>query len=97
MPRTKYVYSVYDLEKKTHIAFFSSLDRAHEFTLAHNLKVKKWDDSLNKIGYYYNNKHKAAILFNPTNDYKQDYYLKNYTHIFIKIPLDSNGQIQFLI
>jgi len=94
MPRIKYIYSVYDLSKKTHIAFFSSLDRAYEFTLAHSLKVKKWDTSLNKIGFYYNDKHKAAVLFNPSNEYNKD-YLQHYTHIFIKIPLDSNGQIHF--
>lgn len=96
MPRTKYIYSVYDIQKKTHIAFFSSLDRALEFTLAHELKVKAWNYQMAQYCSY-TDKHRTALPFNTLNEYKHGYidYEKHYTHLFIKIPLDENGQMKF--
>jgi len=92
MPRIKYIYSVYDLNKQTHISFHSSLDRALEFALAHQLKIKAWDFKL-KAYYSYTDKHSAAVYYKPDNEYK-NYSLNGYTHIFIKIPLDENGQLK---
>ena len=95
MPRTKYVYSVYDIKRKTHIAFFSSLDKAKEFVLAHSLKVyTPWDNHYKgtapSIRNKYSRKQDAAFSFEPTNKY---YEILNYTHIYIKIPLDENGNL----
>ena len=92
MPRIKYIYSVYDLNKKAHISFHSSLDRALEFALAHQLKVKAWDYGF-KAYCSYTKKHSAAEYYRPDNEYK-DYWSNRYTHIFIRIPLDENGQLK---
>lgn len=93
MARTKYVYSVFDLQKKLHIGFFSSLDRGLEFALAHELKIKAWDY---KISAYcrYTDKHRAALRYKPNNEYDPFGSYENYTHVFIKIPLDENGQLK---
>ena len=92
MPRTKYVYSVYDLDKKAHVAFFSSLDKASEFCKAHAIKVANnhWASS---SGLQYTGKHNAAWSFRVNNIYcESDRF---YTHLYIKIPLDENGQLKF--
>lgn len=91
MPRTKYIYSVYDLSKKTHIAFFSSLDKASEFVLAQGIKVcsYRWN---NIPGYRYTGKQSAAVNFSFINSYKER---SDYTHLYVKIPLDENGQLKF--
>jgi hypothetical protein len=91
MPRTKYIYSVYDLEKKAHIAFFSSLDKAREFVLAHSIKVnngrwRQWCDGSSR------GKHGVAVEFSYINRYPID---SDYTHLYVKIPLDENGQLKF--
>jgi len=95
MPRTKYVYSVYDIKKKSHIAFFSSLDKAKEFVLAHDLKVYTcWDNHYKRtapsIVNKYSRKQNAAYQFEPTNKY---YEPSQHTHLYIRIPLDENGNL----
>jgi len=95
MPKTKYVYSVFDLSRKTHIAFFSSLDKAKEFVLAHELKVyTQWDNHYPRtprsVVAKYSNKQSAAAEFDVTNNY---YNKSGYTHRYIKIPLDENGNL----
>lgn len=91
MPRTKYVYSVYDYYKQTHVAFFSSLDRALEFSLAHKINVDTqwnyWDKS---EGPKATNKKRSYKYFNATNSY---FIAFGYTHLFIQIPLDQNGRL----
>ena len=91
MPRTKYVYSVYDLEKKAHIAFFSSLDKASEFVSAHGIKVA--NNYWASIRFMYTGKHTAAWTFKVNNDYLV--HNNYYTHLYIKIALDENGQLKF--
>ena len=90
--RTKYVYSLYDLEKKAHIAFFSSLDKAREFVLAHGIKVNdhRWHKFTDGSSY---GKHSAAFDFRLNNNYGEPN--NQYTHFYIRIPLDENGQIKF--
>ncbi len=91
MPRTKYIYSLYDLEKKTHIAFFSSLDKSREFALAHGIKVNngRWHKRYDGLS---NGKHGVAVEFSYINRYSTD---TDYTHLYVKIALDQNGQIKF--
>lgn len=93
--RTKYIYSVFDIKRKTHIAHFSSLDRAKEFVLSHELKVyTAWDNHYRgtapSIRNKYSRKQNAAFEFNPTNKY---YEREGYTHLYIKIPLDESGNL----
>jgi len=91
MPRIKYIYSVYDYQKKSHIAFFSSLDRALEFCLAHNIEVDtEWQYWNKKEGPKYTGKKDGYDYFNPTNFYSIRF---GFTHLFVKIPLDQNGRL----
>lgn len=91
MPRTKYIYSVYDVEKKSHIAFFSSLDKASEFVLAHGIRAydNRWYKFTNGSSL---GKHRVAVDFSYINRYSN---YNDYTHLYVKIPLDENGQLKF--
>lgn len=89
MGRDKFVYSIYDLNNRTHIAFFSSLNRALEFSLAHKLNIKSWDY---ESYFRYTGKKRAYLEYRTNNVY--DETLKRwYTHIFVQIPLDKNGKL----
>ncbi|MDY0209857.1 MAG: hypothetical protein RBQ91_00425 [Acholeplasma sp.] len=91
MARIKYIYSVYDISRKTHIAFFSSLDKASKFVLAHGIKVRTY--GWNRIpGYSHTGKHSAAIDFSSINSYTES---NTSIHLYVKIPLDENGQLKF--
>lgn len=91
MTKTKYIYSVYDLMKKSHIAFFSSLDKAGEFVSAHQIKTDRnfWATAKGM----YTGKHNAAYIFRANNYYCEPN--NHFSHIYVKIPLDENGQIKF--
>lgn len=86
MPRNKYIYSVYDLNLKAHIGFFSSLNKAREFVLANDINA--YDNNWYPDIYGYSGKQSSYSKYSSDNVYRS---YGNYTHIYIRIELDKNG------